>query len=149
MSTKLLIVCPGRPNVNGAKRRTFHWNPAYECYVHENRMFDETELNGVIEAVFKKNADLRPFVKVVEFSDGKTADSVAPAVSIEEHESLKLRYKKLQERIGGPPVSTITGGAEITLEEAIDVVRRLAPERLRKQSIGRVAARKPAEMAVG
>ncbi len=141
---KLIIVCPGRPVVNGSKRRSFLWNDTLKCYIHENRFLDERELNEIVEAVFKKNADLRPFVKVVEFSDGKSADA-PPPVSVEEHESLKLRYKKLQERIGGAPVATIAGGAEVTLEAALDTVQRLAPERLRKTS---TTGRAPKQMNV-
>lgn len=115
MSAKLIIWCPGRPVLNGSKRRTFHWNPTFNCYVHENRAFDEAEFNKIVEGVFKKNNDLRPCVRVVEFSE-------APALT---------------------PVATISGGAEVTLEAALEVVQRQAPERLRKTNIGRKPSAPP------
>lgn len=136
MSAKLIIWCPGRPIVNGSKRRTFQWNPTYSCYVHENQVFDEKEFNAVVDGVFKKNADLRPCVRVVGFSDGVAATPDAALVSAAEHEKLKAKYKALQDRIAGTPVATISGGAEITLEAAIEVVQRQAPERLRKTHTG-------------
>ncbi len=123
MSAKLAIICPGRLVVNGSKRRTFLWNDEHKCYIHENRLFDEREFNAVVDGVFKKNADLRPCVRVIEFSD-------APAVIA--------------------PVATISGGAEVTLEAALEVVQREAPERLRKtHTSGRPAKGGDQQMAVG
>lgn len=120
--SKLIIWCPGRLIVNGSKRRTFQWNSTFNCYVHENRAFDEIEFNKVVEGVFKKNADLRPCVRVVEFSD-------APVLA---------------------PVATISGGAEVTLVAALEVVQRQAPEKLRKTHTGgRPPKNPPDQMAVG
>ncbi len=116
--SKLAIICPGRPIVNGSKRRSFLWNDTLKCYVHENRFFEEREFNAVVESVFKKNSDLRPCVRVVEFSG----------------EAAVL-----------PPIATIAGGAEVTLEQALEVVRRQAPEKLRKTH---TSGRLPAAMAV-
>jgi len=113
MSAKLIIWCSGRPALNGHKRRSFLWNTEFNCYVHENKVLDEREFNAVVEAVFKKNSDLRPCVRVVGFSDG----TAAPA-----------------------PVTTITAAREVTLDEALAVVQRMAPEKLRKTSQGRPPA---------
>lgn len=149
MSVKLLICAPGRPALNGHKRRSFLWTPEFNCFVYEGRQLTEQEFNTISEPVFKKNGDLRPFVKIAQFSDGKAAVDTQFMVPATEHEALKTRYKALQARIGEPvaPVATITAGREITLDEALAVVLRLAPEKLRKQSQGRVAA--PKEMQVG
>lgn len=75
---KLIIWCPGRPAINGMKRRTFLWNTTYNCYVHENKVLTEQEFNSVVEAVFKKNQDLRPCARVVEFSEAPAAPKETP-----------------------------------------------------------------------
>ena len=115
---KLIIWCPGRPALNGHKRRSFQWNPDFNCFVHENKIMDEKEFNAVVESVFKRNSDLRPCVRVVEFSDG-----VALA-----------------------PVATISTAREVGIDEALEIVQRLAPEKLRKTSQGRPPSAKPTPM---
>jgi len=167
---KLIICCAGRPALNGHKRRTFLWSVEHNCFVHEGRELTETELNAQVEGVFKKNWDLRPFVKVARFSDG-TVEAAAPV-----EDATKAKIADLQEKLAiaradahtarnarnetvlslqakvdaleaaaGAPIVAEAPVAAPTLEQAIEVVQRLAPERLRKQSLGR----KPAEMAVG
>ena len=110
MSTKLIIYCPGRPNMNGHARRRFLWNVEFNCYVYENKVLDERELNAVVDTVFKKNSDLRPCVRVVKFSD----------------------------EAGAPPVDP-----DPTLEQALEIVRAHAPDRLKK-----TPGPKPAAMEV-
>src|SRR6478736_9646056 len=100
---KFIICCPGRINVNGHKRREFLWSPEHNAYVYQNRVMTLEEYNKVVDRVFDKNSDLRPRVKMIE-------DGAAPA---------------------GAPISTLSAAREITLEEAIEVVRRIAPERLK------------------
>lgn len=114
-ATKLIIACPGRPASNGHKRRMFQWNPAFNCYVFENRLLDVAEFNRIVESVCKKHADLRPFSRVIE--------DVAVAAPVE-------------------PVTTLTTAREVGLDEAMAVVARMAPERLKKAALA--AARPPA-----
>lgn len=137
---KLIILCSGRPTINGSKRRSFLWSEKFKAYVHENRVLDEKEFNAVVEEVFKKNSDLRPCVRVVEYSDGAAATPDSSVVSAADHEALRAKYKALQDRIAN------SSGPIITVEAALEVIQREAPDRLRKQSLGRVAA--PKQMSV-
>lgn len=120
MSAKLIICCSGRPALNGHKRRLFQWNPEYNCFVYENKLFDETEFNAVIEAVVKKNNDMRPYAKVAVLSDGAAAP-VADAQPSGDYAALQAKYAALQARIGIPA----------TAEEAEEAMQRLAPHRLK------------------
>jgi hypothetical protein len=173
---KLIICCAGRPALNGHKRRTFLWSVEHNCFVHEGKELTEVELNAQVEAVFKKNWDLRPFVKVARFSDG-TVEAAAPvedgskakiadlqeklaearaaahtaknaSAEVVAELKAKLESEQGQLKVAMDAIDDLKKGtpaAEPTLEQAIEIVTRLAPERLRKQSLGR----KPAEMAVG
>ena len=155
--------------MNGHKRRTFMWSAEHNCFIHEGRELSETELNAQVEGVCKKNWDLRPFVKVARFSDG-TDEIAAPA-----EDGSKAKIADLQEKLaaaradahaarnaGNEAVLTLQAKVDAleaaaaaptaagepaapSLEQALEVVQRLAPERLRKQNFGR----KPSEMAVG
>ena len=120
MSAKLIICCSGRPALNGHKRRLFQWNPEYNCFVYENKLFDEAEFNAVIEEVTKKNNDLRPFVKVAVLSDG-SAPEAKPQEQTGDYAALHEKYLALQSRIGLP----------VTPAEAEEVLQRLAPHRLK------------------
>lgn len=116
MPAKIIITCPGRPAVNGHKRHSFLWNPAYACYVFENRVLTTEEYNKIADKVFDKNSHLRPRVKFLP----------------EDTETLA-------------PITTLTAAREITLDEALEVVGRLAPGRLKTKPGPKVT---PA-MAVG
>lgn len=131
MSAKLIICCSGRPALNGHKRRLFQWNPEYNCFVYENKLFDEAQFNSVIEEVMKKNGDLRPYVKVAVFSDGSTT----PPPPSGDYAALEAKYKALQARIGAP----------LTVDQAEGVLQRLAPHRL-KGKPGRKPALEPLEV---
>ncbi len=115
MSTKLVIACPGRPAINGHHRRKFTWMPEYNAYVYEGRVLDEREVNAIAEVVVKKNTDLHPYMKVVQFSEEKTETS-APIVQQTVHTTDPT-----------PPAAR-----PITLDQALDVVQKLAPEKLKK-----------------
>lgn len=161
MPAKLIICCSGRPALNGHKRRSFLWNTKHNCFVFEGRELGETELNSVVELVCKKNYDLKPFVKVVPSLAENGVEAPPPAL-VAEHEALKGRYKTLQERIGTAPdgaelataqaqvadlqaqLASVPLPVEITLDAALEVVLRLAPEKLRKTSQGRKPDAAPA-----
>lgn len=134
MPAKIIIAAPGRPATNGHKRRMFLWNPTFNCYVYENRVLDEAEFNSITQAVFKKHSDIRPYALIVADNGAVESKSM---VATAEHEALLARYKALQARIGEPaPVATISA-REVGLDEAVAIVQRLAPEKLRKTSQGR------------
>lgn len=135
MSAKLIICCSGRPALNGHKRRLFQWNPEYNCFVYENRLFDEVEFNSKIEEVMKKNSDLRPYVKVAVLSDGSAVQ--APAAPTGDYAALQAKYAALQARIGQP----------VTAAEAEEVLLRLAPHRLKAKPGRKLVAEPAPELA--
>jgi hypothetical protein len=122
MSAKIVIACLGRPSINGMRRLKFHWNPDFNCYVYLNRVLDEREANEVGEEAIKKFAHLRPFMKVVQFSDEATATV---------QQTVHTTDPTPPQPAGQPQI--------ITLEQALDVVQKLAPERLRKTPVKRAA----------
>jgi hypothetical protein len=144
--SKLIICCAGRPALNGHKRRTFLWSEKYKAFVHEGRELTEAELNACCEAVFKKNWDLHPFVKVAEFSDGSVPSDAVPA-----DDGSKAKIADLQEKLAiaradahtarneaNAKILELTAKLEApsaapSLEEALEIVGRLAPERLKKR----------------
>lgn len=155
---KLIICCAGRPALNGHKRRTFLWNVEHNAFVHEGRELEERELNAVVEGVFKKNWDLRPYVKVARFSNGSNP-SAAPVVDESKakiadlHEKLAVARADAhtarnaanaallaaQERIDSLEAEVAKPRAGTSLDEALEIVTRLAPEKLKSRP-GRKAA---------
>jgi hypothetical protein len=105
---KLIIYVTGRPLYYGFRRQEFAWDQTLGCYVWKAKQLSEKEFNEVAPKVLKNFADLHPMVRVTEFSEG---------IELPE------------------PVATIAAH-EITAEEAIEVLQRLAPEVLKKK-VGR------------
>ena len=103
---KLIIYSKGNVLVNGLVRGEFTWMPEYGTHVFKNKVLDEVEFNEVIERVLRTYTKFFPLVKVVEFSK--------PAAAAPE-----------------PIAETIP--EEMSLSDALDVVGRLAPHRLKKQ----------------
>jgi len=139
MPAKIIICAPGRPVCNGHKRRMFIWNPTFNAYVFEDRVLDEAEFNRISESVFKKHSDIRPYAKIVQESVSVVPEPMVPEPMVPEKDyaALKEKYRALQARIGEiPPVATIAA-REVGLDEAVAIVQRLAPEKLRKTSQGR------------
>lgn len=154
---KLIICCAGRPALNGHKRRTFLWSVEHNCFVHEGRELTEAEFNAQAELVFKKNRDLFPYAKVARLSDGSSP--AAPAV-----DDSKAKIADLQEKLAAARADAHTARNEAnaklleaqakaekleadakapraaaSLDEALEIVARLAPEKLKKTP-GRKAA---------
>lgn len=127
MPAKLIICCAGRPAINGHKRRSFLWNDKYGCYVHENKALSESEFNAAAQEVMRKNEDLHCFAKVVE-PDGITGPD--PQVS-----ELEKALADKQTRIESLQATVLALRAKTTpsLEDALEVVETLAPERLKKK----------------
>lgn len=158
--SKLIICCAGRPALNGHKRRTFLWSTEHNCFIHEGRELTETELNAQVEGVCKKNWDLRPYVKVVRFSDG-SGPAAAPV-----EDGSKAKIADLQEKLAiaradahtarhanderllelTAKIASLEAEAAkprtvpaVDLDQALEIVTRLAPEKL-KGKPGRKAA---------
>ncbi len=163
---KLLICCAGRPALNGHKRRTFLWSEEHKCFVHEGRELDEAEFNACSEAVFKKNRDLFPYAKVARLSDGSTP-AATPAEDPSKAKIAELQEKlaaaradahaarnsanaavlELQAKVEKMESDAKAPRAAASLDEALEIVARLAPEKLKKR-MGRPPAETPEAMEV-
>lgn len=146
---KLIICCAGRPALNGHKRRTFLWNVEHNCFVHEGRELTEAEFNAQAELVFKKNRDLFPYAKVARLSDGSAPaapvvdESKAKIADLQEklaaaradahaaRNSANAAVLELQAKVEKLEADTKTPRAATGLEEALEIVTRLAPEKLK------------------
>lgn len=125
MSASLIICCAGRPAINGYKRRSFTWVAEYGCYVHDGKVLSESEFNAVSQEVMAKNQDLRCFAKVVN-----AAADADPRIA-----GFEKALAEKQARIEALQSSVLTLRAHTTpsLEQALEVVETLAPERLKKK----------------
>ncbi len=112
--SKLIIYVGGKPLINGYSRRDFHWSEAHRCYIWGGKELNDSEFNVAYEQAIKNHADLVPRVRVISLT-------VEPAVVV-----------KLETVTAVEPVATISVAREISLDDAIAVVARLAPERLKK-----------------
>lgn len=108
---KLIIYCGGQPSFYAYKRREFMWDNDRKVYVYKNKVYsDLNEFHADVVKVLAGNTDLRPGVMVLpEVVASLAADELPP-----------------------PEVATIA--AEVTLDVALEVVQRLAPDRLKKKS---------------
>ena len=97
--------------MNGYKIREFQWSELHKCYIYGGVEINENDFNAIYEKAMKNNADLNVRVRVV---GGSAEPQHAPPPAT------------LQ------PVATITAAHEITVEEALAAVRRLAPQRLKQ-----------------
>lgn len=116
MSAKLIIWIPGTPNIHGYIRRDFKWSPPHKCYLYLGRELEIEEFNRVVDKAIRENERWHPSVKAIA-----AVPQEAPA-----------------------SISTLSVAREITVEEAEEVMLRLAPGRLKK-----MPGRKPAQQAVG
>lgn len=106
--TKLIIWVPGKTNLHGFRRRDFHWNEKHKCFIHDGKEYTPAEFNAVAEKVMRRSEDMHPCVKVLD--DAVEAKAPAPAPA---------------------PIATITA-REITEDDAVATLMRLAPHRLKK-----------------
>ncbi len=120
MSAKLIIFVNGRLSINGHKMREFKWNDAHGSYIYEGAEISAEDFNAKYEKAMRNNADLRPRVKVVSFA----GMAVAPVAA---------------------PITTISA-REVTVEDAVAVLARLAPDKLKKRTGPK--PRLPEEVAV-
>jgi hypothetical protein len=103
---KLIIFVGGRPTTSGHKIREFVWSPTHGCYLFGGKEWAASEFNAAYERAVNQNEDMRPRVKVV----GIGAESPAPVTPV----LIATR----------PP----------TVDEAVAVLQRLAPERLKAKT---------------
>ena len=126
MPANLIICCAGRPALNGFKRRSFMWNAEHGCYVHDNKVLSEGEFNAIAQEVMRKNQDLRCYARVV----GVGVAGADPRIA-----ELEKQLADKQARIESLQATALSLRAKTTpsLEEAMEVIETLAPERLKKK----------------
>ena len=105
---KLIIYVTGKPLMNGYKVREFQWSEVHRCYLYEGRELDAAEFNEKWEKAYRNNGDLSPKVRVTDAGNPPTPAPANPA-----------------------PLPEPTPPAEPTLDEALAIVQRLAPDRLK------------------
>lgn len=121
---KLIIWVSGRPNLEGFKKREFVWNERHKAFIYEGKEFSPEEVNAKYEKAWFNNQDLMPRVRVVDIA----TVAVEPASAVR-----------------SVTVTTPAPSAPITVEQAEEVLQRLAPERLKKKP-GRKAATEMVEV---
>ncbi len=103
---KLIIWIPGKPLLNGYKRREYCWSEPHGCYIYKGRELGPEEFNAEFAECFKRNS-----------SDG----SMTPRVRVvDSTPSVIVRPEPVTERI-------------ITVEQAETVLQEHAPHRLKKK----------------
>lgn len=112
--SKLIIWVPGRPIIYSYARGDFKWSEAHKCFIYMGRELDEKEFNAVIDKVMSRNEDKNPSVRVI------LPDAVTPAAYAVPEDEVPDDSRRAQESEG------------VALQRAIDVVRHLAPDRLKK-----------------
>ena len=105
---KFIAYVRGKPLLNGFKRRDFHWNEDFRCYIYQGKIYGEEQFNEIIEIVQRQHYDMNPSFRLVEMTPRAPS---APSAPIED--------------LDAAPVP-------ITEEAAIAALQRLAPHRLRK-----------------
>jgi hypothetical protein len=106
--SKLIIYVTGRTLFHGFARGPFKWHKPTGLYRYEGREFSEAEFNKIVDKVLHDYSDMNPSVRITEFS------STAPAIP--------------------EPVAQIHNGHEVSLYDALSVVERLAPEKLKRKT---------------
>jgi len=89
--SKLIIYVPGKPLVNGYKRRDFLWSVDHSCYIYKGRELDEQEFNAIAEKVMRQNDDMHPLVKVSTFSDAPAGTTAPHEFTVGEAEEVLTR----------------------------------------------------------
>lgn len=105
---KLIIYVGGTPNIHGHKRREFLWNPEMKLYLYEGKEIEDTEFNAKFELAMKRNYDMNPRVRV-------TSAGGEPRVI---------------ERVVVKDAAPIPAPPTMTVDDAVEVLARLAPEKL-------------------
>lgn len=112
--SRLIIYVTGKPNLHGHKRREFLWSPAHSLYLYGGKEIEADQFNAAYEKAMKNNADMNPRAKVVA--------------------SIGVQAESPTSNSGGPAaVTNVTVAHETTVDEALAVLERLAPERLKKK----------------
>ena len=108
--TKLIIWVPGYPTVNGHARGEYQWSEKHQCYIYHGQELDPETFNEVVERAIRDYPTLYALVKAVPSApDPAPVHLTVEALDIEETKQ------------------------EFTLADALDLVERLAPHRLKKQ----------------
>jgi hypothetical protein len=110
--SKIIIYFTGHPRVNGYSRGEFQWSEAHQCYLFQNKVFDETNFNDAFTLCFTRYHSLFPLVKFVEENPPA---QITPPLTADEL-----------------PIAEDTTD-EILVARAEDTLERLAPHRLKKK----------------
>jgi hypothetical protein len=105
---KFIIYLTGPTFHYGYQRGPFLWSEPHKAFLFDGKIYDEQTFNSVVNKILLDHADDHPQIRVVEFSEAPAA--VQPA-----------------------PVATITAH-EVTADEAEAVLKRLAPELMKKKA---------------
>jgi len=108
MTMKLIIWVPGKPLIHGFVRREFKWSEKHKCYIHGGKEYTPEEFNAVAPQAFSRGEDMHPCAKAIV--EAEAAPKAAPPPA---------------------PVTTISA-KEITEDDAVAVLMRIAPHRLRR-----------------
>ena len=103
--SKLIIWISGRPITHGYVQREFKWSEPHKRFIYLGRELTDTEFNAVWEKAYRNNSDLNPQPIVVSAAESGPASPAAP-------------QKPAPSR-------------ELTLDEALETVKRLAPNLLK------------------
>jgi hypothetical protein len=107
--TKLIIWVSGRPSLNGYRIREFIWSESHKRFIYEGKEFAPEEFNAKFEKAFQNNQDLMPRAMVA---------SVGPVSQVV---------------VKTTPPPSPAAPRVFTLDEALEIVQRDAPERLKKK----------------
>lgn len=142
----LIIWIGGKARIHGFKRREFTWHEARQLYLYGGREYTPQEFNAVYEKAMKNNADMLPRVSVVPALGAPSADAPNAGPSVAQGNAMLARIADLEGNLAETKLSLEEAAGEIvrlreqaapaapTLAEAIAVVAKLAPERLKKSA---------------
>lgn len=95
----------GKPNLHGYRIREFVYDPARDLYVWQGRELEPDEFNARSREIVEANAEIRPFVLLVEGEPRAVEPRiqyVTPPEVATELERLRAEAKTLRAALGAP-----------------------------------------------
>lgn len=119
--SRLIIYVSGKPLLHGHKRREFLWSPTHRCYLYNGKEIDASEFNATYDKAMRNNSDMSPRVMVV------------PSMEVQSEPPTSSSTSAVVEKVTvtEPDEPNVAG---VTVDEAVAVLERLAPERLKKKT---------------
>lgn len=128
MSATIIVWTPGHFHVRGHKIRDFLWMPQHKKHVWKGREMTAEEYEKEIETILLRNRDMQVRVNILS--------APAPAAQSADLDRLNAELDALRKQLESAsvraPVSTIHQGREISVDLAMEVVRRECPEVLKR-----------------